>query len=303
VDDPHPPFIKETWDYMTTVEKHAEQKAPGTMAIMSQADFMKLKEFIYSESGIKITDVKKTMLEARLQKRLRGLGLQSFSQYCDYLFSPEGIEDELAHMIDQVTTNKTDFFREPAHFDYLTSRVLPELVRSKKRVVIWSAGCSSGEEPYTLAMVMMGCADSREKVDFLILATDISTRVLEMARLAIYAQERIAPIPAALQNKYLLRSKDKAKNLYRVAPELRKHVQFRRLNFMNDDFGFREEVDIIFCRNVIIYFDKPTQERLLNKFCKCLSPDGYIFMGHSETLLGMDVPLVQVAPTVYRRRK
>jgi chemotaxis protein methyltransferase CheR len=284
------------------MEKHAEQKAPGTMTIMSQADFVKLKEFIYTESGIKITDVKKTMLEARLQKRLRGLGLQSFSQYCDYLFSPEGIEDELAHMIDQVTTNKTDFFREPAHFNYLTSRVLPELARSKKRVMLWSAGCSSGEEPYTLAMVMTEYIDGRQSLDFLILATDISTRVLEKAKHAIYEHESIVPIPPAMQQKYLLRSKDKEKNLYRVVPELRKHVQFRRLNFMNNDFGFREEVEIIFCRNVIIYFDKPTQERLLNKFCNCLSPDGYIFMGHSETLLGMDVPLVQVAPTVYRRR-
>lgn len=270
---------------------------------MSPTDFLKLKEFIYTESGIKITDVKKTMLEARLQKRLRSLGLQSFSQYCAYLFSPEGMENELTNMIDQVTTNKTDFFREPGHFDYLTSKVFPKIARSRKRVVIWSAGCSSGEEPYTLAMVMMGCVDNGNKVDFLILATDISTRVLEMAKRAIYTQDRIAPIPSVLQNRYLLRSKDKTKNLYRVVPELRQHVQFRRLNFMSDDFGFREEVDIIFCRNVIIYFDKPTQERLLNKFCNCLSPDGYIFMGHSETLLGMDVPLVQVAPTVYQRRK
>jgi chemotaxis protein methyltransferase CheR len=303
VDDPHPPFFKETWDSMTTMEKYAEQKAPGTMTIMSQADFMKLKEFIYTESGIKITDVKKTMLEARLQKRLRGLGLQSFSQYCFYLFSPEGIEDELSHMIDQVTTNKTDFFREPAHFNYLTSRALPELARSKKRAMIWSAGCSSGEEPYTLAMVITEYINGRQGLDFLILATDISTRVLEKAKHAIYEHEKIDTIPPVLQRKYLLRSKDREKDLYRVVPALRKHVQFRRLNFMNNDFGFREEVDIIFCRNVIIYFDKSTQERLLNKFCNCLSPDGYLFLGHSETLLGMDVPLVQVAPTVYRRHK
>jgi chemotaxis protein methyltransferase CheR len=288
---------------MTIMEERATQNGPGTMAVMSQADFSKLKEFIYTESGIKITDAKKTMLEARLQKRLRGLGLRSFSQYCDYLFSPAGIERELAQMIDQVTTNKTDFFREPAHFDYLTSRVLPELARSKRHVMIWSAGCSSGEEPYTLSMVISEYTDMGGKISFLILATDISMRVLEKAQHAVYEYERIAPISAALQKKYLLRSKDRTKNLYRVMPGLRKHVQFRRLNFMDGDFGFREEVDVIFCRNVIIYFDKPTQERLLNKFCNCLTPDGYIFMGHSETLLGMDVPLVQVAPTVYRRRR
>lgn len=205
-------------------------------------------------------------------------------------------------MIDQVTTNKTDFFREPAHFDYLTSKVLPELTRSKKRVMIWSAGCSSGEEPYTLAMVLNEYRDGYQSPDFLILATDISTRVLEKAKLAVYEHERVVPIPPALQKKYLLRSKDKTKNIYRVVFGLRKQVQFRKLNFMNEDFGFREKMDIIFCRNVIIYFDKPTQERLLNKLCEHLSPDGYIFVGHSETLFGMNVPLVQVAPTIYRRR-
>jgi chemotaxis protein methyltransferase CheR len=199
-------------------------------------------------------------------------------------------------MINQVTTNKTDFFREPAHFAYLTRKVLPEITRIKRTVAVWSAGCSSGEEPYTLAMVLreFGC-------NFIILATDISTRVLDRAELAVYDDEQVGPVPDPLKKKYLLKSKDPAKNLYRVIPELRERVRFRRLNFMDGDFGFREPIDVIFCRNVIIYFDKPTQERLLNKFCSHLSPKGYIFMGHSETLLGMDVPLTQVAPTVYRR--
>jgi chemotaxis protein methyltransferase CheR len=199
-------------------------------------------------------------------------------------------------MIDQVTTNKTDFFREPAHFDYLTRKALPEITRTQRTVTVWSAGCSSGEEPYTLAMVLKeyGC-------DFIILATDISTKVLDKAKLAVYDDERVGPIPDPLKRKYLLRSKNPAKKLYRVIPALRDCVRFRRLNFMEGDFGFREPMDVIFCRNVIIYFDKPTQERLLNKFCNYLSPQGYIFMGHSETLLGMDVPLVPAAPTVYRR--
>jgi chemotaxis protein methyltransferase CheR len=285
------------------MRENTPQNEQAIIKMMSPADFVKLKEFIYAESGIKITDMKKTMLEGRLQKRLKSLKMRSFSQYCDYLLSPQGIENELIHMIDQVTTNKTDFFREPDHFHYLVSQVVPELARSKRHAMIWSAGCSSGEEPYTLSMVMKNYIDSGGKINFLILATDISTKVLEKAKLAIYEYERIAPIPPAMQKKYLLRSKDKAKNLYRVVPELRKYVQFRRLNFMDGDFGFREEVDVIFCRNVVIYFDKPTQEKLLNKFCNYLSPDGYIFMGHSETLFGMDVPLFQVAPTIYRRRR
>jgi chemotaxis protein methyltransferase CheR len=263
---------------------------------ISNNDFARLRDFIYQECGINLTDGKKSMLEARLQKRLRKLNLRSFSHYCDYLFSPEGKEEELTDMINQVTTNKTDFFREPGHFDYLTRKVLPELGRSKRTIMVWSAGCSSGEEPYTLAMVLkeFGC-------NFLIIATDISTKVLEKAKLAIYDDERVSPIPWELKKKYLLVSKDRTKKLYRVIPELRERVKFRRLNFMDGDFGFREPIDIIFCRNVIIYFDKPTQEKLLNKFCHYLSHEGHIFVGHSETLFGMDIPLIQAVPTVYRR--
>jgi chemotaxis protein methyltransferase CheR len=268
----------------------------STMVTLSNKDFCRLKEFIYKECGINIIDSKKTMLEARLQKRLRKLDLTSFSKYCDYLFSPHGEKEELTDMINQVTTNKTDFFREPAHFDYLRYKVLPELSRTRSTIAAWSAGCSSGEEPYTLAMVLkeFGC-------NFAILATDISTRVLDKAKLAVYDEEETDPISPKLKKKYLLASKDRIKRLYRIAPELRAHVKFRRLNFMDDEFGFSQPVDIIFCRNVIIYFDKPTQERLLNKFYHCLAPDGYLFMGHSETLFGMDVPLIQAAPTIYRK--
>lgn len=268
---------------------------------MSGKDFLRLKDFIYKECGINIIDSKKTMLEARLQKRLRKLDLKSFSLYCDYLFSSEGMQEELTDMIDQVTTNKTDFFREPAHFEYLSRTVLPNFARTRKKVFIWSAGCSSGEEPYTMAMVLNEFANYNRGFNFLILATDISTRVLDKARLAVYDEERISPVPSDMKKKYLLRSKDRTKSLYRIVPALREQIRFRRLNFMDSDFGFREPMDIIFCRNVIIYFDKPTQEKLLNKFCRYLSHGGYLFMGHSETLFGMNVPLTQVAPTIYRR--
>jgi chemotaxis protein methyltransferase CheR len=269
----------------------------GTECSLSRKDFGRLKEFIYDHCGIRITEVKKTMLEARLRRRLKSLGLDSFTRYCDYLFSPQGMTEELTPMIDQVTTNKTDFFREPPHFDFLAEKVLPGC--TKRSITVWSAGCSTGEEPYTLAMVLAEFMEGR-KGDFLVLATDISTRVLEKARLAIYPEEVVAPVPVGMKRKYLLKSKDGTRR-FRVIPELRSHVRFRRLNLMDGDFGLSEEVDIIFCRNVIIYFDKPTQASLLAKFCQCLSPGGYLFMGHSETLFGMDLPLVQAAPTVYRR--
>lgn len=277
-------------EFGSTVEK----TPAGT--VLTNKDFSRLQGFIYRKCGINITDGKRTMLEARLQKRLKKLNLLSFTEYCDYLFSPKGMDEELPEMINQVTTNKTDFFREPAHFEYLRQRVLPELACLRRKIVVWSAGCSSGEEPYTLAMVLQefGC-------NFTVIATDISTKVLDKARLAIYDDERVDPIPNELKKRYLLVSKDRTRNLYRVVPELREQVKFSRLNFMDGDFGLREPVDVIFCRNVIIYFDKPTQEKLLNRFCNHLSPHGYLFMGHSETLLGMDVPLVQVATTIYRR--
>ncbi|MBI5409487.1 MAG: protein-glutamate O-methyltransferase [Nitrospirae bacterium] len=286
-------------------------------AVMSNKDFCRLSEFVYSECGIKITGSKKVLLESRLRKRLRDLGIGSFSEYRDYLFSQEGINNELIHMIDVVTTNKTDFFREPKHFEYLVQMALPELINKygtgvRRKYAIWSAGCSTGEEPYTLAMVLSEFAESYQKIplypplskgefSFSILATDISTRALEKARLGIYNENTIYPVPTDFRKKYFLKSRDNDKRLVRVVPELRDLVKFRRLNFMDGDFGMREPMDIIFCRNVIIYFDRPTQEKLLNRLYRHLIPGGYMFMGHSETLNGLNVPLISVAPMVYRR--
>ncbi|MDD3846350.1 MAG: hypothetical protein PHC90_08310 [Syntrophorhabdaceae bacterium] len=280
---------------------------PGSVRLSNKL-FDELSVFIHREVGIKITPVKKVMLEGRLQKRLRRLGMTSFEEYCAYLFSDEGRSGELVNMIDEVTTNKTDFFREPAHFNFLISRVLPALMRTgtfshANKLTIWSAGCSSGEEPYTIAMVLKNFTDAAggRAIPFQIIATDISQRVLEKGQRAIYEEERVAPVPLEIKKKFLLRSKNPGTGLVRLAPEVRSCVSFRRLNFMDGDFGFREMIDVIFCRNVIIYFDKIIQEKLLNKFCRSMKPGGYIFMGHSETLFGMDLPLEQVAPTVYRK--
>lgn len=272
-------------------------------ATLSSRDFDRLSRFIYDTCGIKMPAVKKTMLEARLQKRLRHLGMRSFTHYCDYLFAPEGQEQELVQMLDMVTTNKTDFFREPDHFDFLTRSVLPEWLSRHEggTLSIWSAGCSSGEEPYTLAMVLSEFAQKNPGFDFKILASDLSTRVLDKAKNAIYTEAQVEPVPMELKKKYLLRSKDRSSGMVRVVPELREKVRFRRLNFMDDDFGMREPLDIIFCRNVIIYFDRPTQERLLQRFHRNMKHGSFIFMGHSETLSGLNVALTSVYPTVYRK--
>jgi len=275
-------------------------------AVISDKDYERLSRLIYCECGIKMPPTKKVMLEARLRKRLRVLGLPTFGRYCDYLFSKEGLEDELISMIDVVTTNKTDFFREPKHYDFLTTVAVPELMNQygagmRRDLKIWSAGCSTGEEPYTIAMVLSEFREAHPGFEFMILGTDISTKVLERAAKAVYRMERAETVPAQIKKKYLLRSKDREKNLVKIAPEVRHHVSFRRLNFMAEDFQMREPMDIIFCRNVIIYFDRPTQEKLLNRLCDHLVPGGYIFMGHSETLSGLRVPLVSAGPTVYRK--
>jgi chemotaxis protein methyltransferase CheR len=273
---------------------------------LDQQEFKRLGEFIHAEYGIKMPPVKKTMLETRLQKRLRALGMVSFKEYIEYLFSPHGVEDELVQMVNVVTTNKTDFFRDPAHFDYLKDTALPLLIDTfgsgvRRPLGIWSAGCSTGEEPYTLAMVLNEFAGKVKGFSFTILATDISTNVLDKAAHGIYHKDRVVPVSEQLKKKYILRSRDREKKLVRVIPALRSMVRFRRLNFMDGDFGMREQMDIIFCRNVIIYFDRPTQEKLLNRLCSHLIPGGYMFMGHSETLNGLNIPLYPVATTVYRK--
>jgi len=271
---------------------------------MSDKVFIRFSKFIKTELGIKMPETKKTMLQARLQKRLWKLRMGSFDEYCDYLFSHEGMEHELSQMINVVTTNKTEFFREPKHFEYLVEQALPDLIDRKglrEQFMVWCAGCSTGEEPYSLAMILNDFAEQIPEFHFLILATDISTKVIDEAKLGIYNQEKIESVPKWMRKKYLLKSRDKDKGVVRITPELRSFVRFRKLNFMNRNFGLRESMDIIFCRNVIIYFDRPTQEVVLDRICSYLNPGGYLFTGHSETLNGMNLPLVPVSHTVYRQ--
>ena len=270
-------------------------------AQLHDLDFQKLRELIYSACGIHLVPAKKTMVELRLRRRLHALRMHSFREYREYVMG-QGGDAELTAMIDLITTNKTDFYREPGHFDFLTRAALPSLSAGLGRPLrVWSAGCSTGEEPYSLAMVLSQYAEQHPGYQFSILATDISTRVLEKARLGIYEVDAIAPIPPEVRRKHLLRSRDRNSPRARIAPETRALVEFHHLNLMEQDFGLAYPLDVIFCRNVVIYFDKQTQEQLIRRFLRNLRPHGYLFMGHSETLHGFDVPLVQVAPTVYRK--
>lgn len=273
---------------------------------LTTEQFSVLSGFVESELGIRMPPAKRIMLESRLQKRLRALSLASFQDYIDFVFSDSQKEAELLHMIDAVTTNKTDFFRESDHFDYLSERVLPERHQqgwgtARNPLRVWSTACSTGEEPYTLAMVLEEFRAERRGFEYGILATDISTRALEQGQKGIYPEERIEPVPQQYRKKYFLRSKDRSSRLVRVRPELRKRVGFHRLNLMHDEYGIRERFEVIFCRNVIIYFERPTQYKLLTHLYEYLVPGGYLFLGHSETLAGMELPLFSVAPTIYRK--
>lgn len=273
---------------------------------MTERDFSRLSQYIHSQYGIKLPPAKKVMLESRLQKRLRALEMANFREYIDYTLDEKDGHGELILMMDLVTTNKTDFFREPGHFEFLVQKVLPELSERfqsgiRKPMRIWSAGCSSGEEPYTLAMVLSEYTEQVGAFYFSILATDLSTRVLEQGKNGIYDEEKVEPVPLAMKKKYLLKSKGCSKVLVRISPRLRGLVTFKRLNFMDEHYGISDVIDIIFLRNVIIYFDKQTQSGIIQRLCKHLRSGGYLFIGHSETLFGMDLPVKQIVPTIYRR--
>jgi chemotaxis protein methyltransferase CheR len=268
---------------------------------LTNEEFDRLSALVYQECGINLPGSKKVMLESRLNKRLRALNLDSFKEYIQLLAGAEGVANELIHMIDVVTTNKTDFFREPHHFTFLQQHILPELVAGKNSIKVWSAACSSGEEPYTLAMVLEDFGRLHHNFNYEILASDISTAMLQKAALAIYPMERVALIPTEVKKRYLLRSKDMERPTVRISPQLRKKVRFNRINFMDKIISVKEDFDVIFCRNVLIYFDRKTQAEVVMKLVSTLKPGGYLFIGHSESLYQQDLPLVQIKPTIYKK--
>lgn len=271
-------------------------------------EYRRIGEIVESECGIAFPAAKRVMLETRLRRRARALGLDSLSSYCGLLEDLAGRARELPYLIDAATTHKTDFFREPSHFEYLAGEAVPQLVANhgaglRRPLTLWSSACSTGEEPYTLAMVLSdyAIANKESGFRFRIDATDISPVVLEKARLGVYAEEVAAPVPHTHRKRYLLRGGKRQQGMVRVAPELRASVKFRQLNLMEAHYGFPELFDVVFCRNVMIYFDRATQFAILSKICNTLRAGGYLFMGHAESLSGLDLPLVQVEATVYRR--
>jgi chemotaxis protein methyltransferase CheR len=273
---------------------------------LSQQDFEKLANLIQGYCGIKMPSTKKTMVEGRLRRRMRATGAPTLSDYCRYLFDEGGLDDEMVGLIDAVTTNKTDFFREPEHFRYLADEAVPSLLAARHcgeglPLKIWSAAASIGAEAYTIAMVMAELKRSHPNLRASILATDICSEALNTGVGAIYPEAMIAPVPLEYRKKYLLRSKVGARDRVRIVPELRRAVSFMRLNLMETPYNVALDMHAIFCRNILIYFDKATQRKVLTQLCHHLRPGGYLFLGHSETLTGFGLPLRPIAATIFRR--
>jgi len=266
--------------------------------------FNQYSRLIYSNLGINLTPTKKAMLQARLTKRLRKLNLSSFEEYYSYVTSEEGLKNEMPNLVNAVTTNKTDFFREPQHFKYLVDVILPEFYQNEKnrKFKIWSAACSTGAEPYTMAMLLQEFARKNAGFRFAILSTDISTEVLDTAKNGIYPYEMAHAVPNALRKKYLLKTKDVNKQPFIcVVPELKPFIKFKQLNLMDNYYSVVTDIDVIFCRNVFIYFDRQTQERVIMRLCSHLRPGGYLFIGHSETMRIKNPPFSNVSATIFRK--
>ncbi len=281
---------------------HAAFDAMPEIDRIGARQFKALAALIYAEAGINLKSSKQTMLEGRLRRRARSAGFANVGEYCDFVLSPGVGPNEIEQLINAVTTNKTDFFREPLHFDVLLKTVFPEFADNRQRLIrCWSAACSTGAEPYTLAMLLDEFAAQNRGTDYQVIATDLDTEVLSTAIKGIYPREMVDPVPEHLRRRYVLQAKRPDRAEVRIVPELRRKVAFGRLNLMDASYPFDVQFDIVFCRNVLIYFDKITQEAVVNRICERLRPGGYLFLGHSESVTGFAHCLTQVAGTVFRK--
>jgi len=273
--------------------------------VLSEQELKRVSDFIGAQVGIQLPMAKRTLVESRLSKRLRVLGFDSFKSYLDHtLESADGALEKL-QLIDVLTTNKTSFYREPDHFDYLVKHAVPAIIKnnagSRHELSLWCAGCSTGEEAYTLSMELNEMTVGRDKVAFNILATDISHSCLSKASRGIYTDRQAESIPLELRKKYLLRSRNADEALVQMGPKLRQSIKFKSLNLMDERFDAPKNMDVIFCRNVMIYFNHELREQLVARFESHLVKGGYLFVGHSESLNGIKTTLEQVAPMVYQK--
>ncbi len=267
---------------------------------ITDKEFNLFRDLIYRKSGIVLKDTKKTLLVNRLNKRLKSCGFDNFKDYYNYLLTAEGLKKEFSNMIDCVTTNKTDFFRNQRHFDQLASLVIPDIVARKsnnRKLRIWSAGCSSGQEPYSLAIALHMILRDINSWDIKILATDISSRMLACAQAGVYNRELVEDINRDILKRHFLKGPGKVK----IKDHIKKMIEFRYLNFTEPFSSIQDKFDLIFCRNVIIYFDRETQCALMAKFYKKLHDGGYLFLGHSESLHTINDQFQFVCASIYKK--
>jgi chemotaxis protein methyltransferase CheR len=263
---------------------------------LTEKDFAKISFYIQKNFGIKLPLSKLILVESRLIKRVIKLNIKNFADYVKYVFSKEGIEEQI-ELIDFICTNKTDFFREDHHFKFLEKQILMQ--RQLRTVNFWSAACSSGEEPYTIAMTLEELKPQGFNCLYNILATDISSSILKKAAHGEYQQDKVLTIPKSLQKKYF----NTIGNIATIDPQLKKAIVFQKFNLI-DDLNYSiltKKFDYIFCRNVLIYFDQATQTKVVESLIKQLAPGGILFLGHSETLLGRNLNLIQLQPTIYQK--
>ena len=280
------------------------QREMNDRSTLAPGLFSKFQQLIYREAGIWLAIHKHALLTGRLARRLRLLGLSNMQEYYQLVTQPDQ-QHERAVMIDCITTNETHFFREPRHFDYLERQVFPKWQQEAAagerpmRLRMWSAGCSTGEEPYSLAMLLLKHFPEGKGWDLEVLATDISTRVLEKARAAVYPIEKAKQIPAEHLRAYMLKGRGDHKGVMKVSPELHRVVRFARVNLHADSYPIPGSFDLIFCRNVLIYFDQESKAKVIGGIVRHLSPSGLLFVGHSEHLGGIAPSLKTVAPTIH----
>lgn len=274
---------------------------------LSDGDYNAFRELIYRHSRINLGENKKGLVNSRLGKRLRATGLSTFKEYLNHLNSRDG-EVELTHFIDAISTNHTFFFRETGHYEFLTQTVLPrflessgEPVWSDRNLRIWSAACSTGEEPYSIAMTVHEPVFKLKHRDYTIQATDISNSVLKSANKGVFKYDRSQAIDEHLLRKYFQKGAGKNEGMVRAKDEIRRKINFQQLNLLSGSYPFRESFHVIFNRNVMIYFDLPTQQELINQMLPLMAPGGYLFIGHSESLNGLDHPLKQLQPSIYQK--
>lgn len=272
---------------------------------LSDREFQLFRSLIFEKSGITLNDGKKELVRTRLGSKLRKGGFGSFKDYYNHVLD-DRTGEELVTLLDAISTNLTSFFREINHFHYLRNHIIPEIMERKKKdsgkeIRGWSAGCSSGEEPYSLTFTLADILKGDKGWDVKLLATDISTKVLGRAARGVYTEEQVKTVPKDMASRFLDKTVEDGDRLYKVRPEIKSLIQFKRFNLMTPTFPFRRGFDFIFCRNVMIYFDKPTQQTLINKFYGSLSEGGYLMIGHSESLTGVQHRFKYMQPTIYKK--